>query len=109
MSLSACYYDNAEELYPDACKKSNISYSEDIVPIMNMNCISCHASDNANMFGGEIDLESYSGIIETVTDSSLSGSINHTEGFSPMPFESMLPDCQRKQIEIWIEEGAKNN
>ena len=42
--FTGCSYDSVEELSGAACKVENVSFSQDIVPILNNNCIACHAS-----------------------------------------------------------------
>ena len=53
VSLSSCYYDTEEELYPDSgsstCDTISVSYATDIVPIVSAKCSTpgCHAGVNA--------------------------------------------------------------
>jgi len=52
LGFTGCYYDNEEELYPQApeCDTLNVTYSATIALIMETNCNDCHggASPNAN-------------------------------------------------------------
>ncbi len=106
--LTACYYDNEEELYPDTGgPRSNISYSKDVEPLIRNNCYVCH-SDAARL--GNVILEGYPKLILYVNDGSLLGSITHDSRWTAMPSGSArLPQSQIDIVRIWIEEGAKNN
>ncbi|MCC7464922.1 MAG: hypothetical protein IT261_01555, partial [Saprospiraceae bacterium] len=43
LSQNSCYYDNEVDQYGVAvCDTTGISFSQDIMPIINANCISCH-------------------------------------------------------------------
>jgi len=97
-----------EEIYPTiACLTSELSYSMDIVPILQNDCYNCH-SEEANF--GNVTLEGYEEILEYVNDESLLGVIKHSSGYSPMPKGgAKLLDCEIEKIEIWINDGAINN
>ena len=46
-TLSGCYYDKENELYPSprtVCDTTNVTYSKSIVPIMVANCNVCHST-----------------------------------------------------------------
>lgn len=105
--LAGCYYDNAEELYPNDCKTSGISYQSDIVPVLQQRCYQCHSiSENQ----GNVTLEGYSNISGYVSNGKLMGAIRHDNGFSPMPQDGgQLNSCQLGLFETWISEGAQNN
>ncbi len=106
-SVQGCYYDNVEELYPDGCRTNNMSYSDDIVPILERNCLSCHNDMDEQ---GGVNLQTYDDVIIYVEDGSLLGSIKHSDGFEPMPLiGTMISDCSISKIEEWIYDGAINN
>ena len=106
--FSSCYYDVEEELYPMlTCDTTNVSYSNDILPIVKTNCYRCH--DAANNFGG-ITLEGYVRLKDIVDKGRILGAIKQETGFSPMPKNSpKLIDCDIMKLEKWISEGAVNN
>lgn len=90
------------------CETATVSFSQDIIPIMQDNCTGCHAIDN-NSFGG-FPLETYSQIKIIVEDGRLSSSINFEAGVTAMPY--LLPkmdSCRIAKIDQWIAEGALNN
>ena len=103
-----CYYDVEEELYPDTgCRVENMSYQEDILPILQNRCYVCHSAAANN---GGITLEGYSSLQRYLDNGQLLGAIRHDPGFSPMPKNApQLPACQIEQFEAWIAAGAPNN
>ena len=107
--LQSCYYDVAEELYPNppACDTTNVSYSEDVWPIINANCTSCHSGGAP---GGNVSLEDYDDIVRAAENGSLLGTIKHEDGWSPMPKGGgQLNDCDIATIESWVNDGTPNN
>lgn len=108
-----CYFDNAEELYPDipgACDSSQADYVAKVKPIIQQSCYTCHSSGNANALGSGIDLEAPSDLSIYVNNGSLIGSIEHTSGFSAMPQGGgKLTNCQIETIKTWISNGALTN
>lgn len=57
--FTSCYYDNEETLYPTkgGCDTTNITYTNTIKSIVDINCVGCHNAGNA--LGG-VDLSTYS-------------------------------------------------
>ena len=81
--MQSCYYDVAEELYQGGCNTENMSYANDIVPILTNNqCVGCHNSVSP---GGSVRLDDYANVKIFVDNGRFSGSVNHNPGFSPMP------------------------
>ena len=80
-----------------------VSFSQDIMPLFNDNCISCH--DNGNSTG------------YTLTDhASISGSANQAlgamrqQGFQLMPEGGpALPDSVINIFQCWIQNGKQDN
>lgn len=109
--LAGCYYDVEEELYPtNTCHTENMSYQHDIVPILAMNCNSCHSTVSAPFQGGGIVLDTYLGVKSRVDAGRLLGALRHDAGFSFMPQgQPRLPNCSIDKIAAWIEDGAPNN
>lgn len=106
--LASCDYDVAEELYPaDGCNTRNLSYSMDIVKIIDDNCYRCHDAQNNQ---GNVTLEGYDKIKVYADNGKLLGTIRHDDGFQAMPQDAgKIDDCSIKKIEQWIEDGAENN
>ena len=112
-----------------------VSFAQDVQPIFNSRCTSCHNSSTAN---GGLDLTgpgSYQHLVNAATSAACSSSVPNvprvTPGdpmgsmlwrktkpdpsrcFSPMPFGTaglgvISPD-QFAKIEAWIQQGALNN
>jgi hypothetical protein len=82
-------------------------YSLQITEIMRSNCNGCHSGSTPS---DGIDLSSYAGVKAQVDNGKLSGSVNHTIGFDPMPKGGQkLSECQITSIMKWIADGAQNN
>lgn len=109
VSISKCYYDNEEELYPGSteCDTTNITYSGTIIPVLDVNCYSCHNPINPS---GGVVLNTYSELVKHINNGSFQGAINHEAGFTPMPFGGeKLSDCFLLKTDIWIDAGFPDN
>jgi len=111
--LQACYKDNEEELYKyedlgkDNCITENMSFVNDVEPIIKSQCGGCH---NASAQQGNINLDGYENVKKQAESGKLFGSISHEAGFSPMPKGGgKLPKCSVDKIKAWIDQGIKNN
>jgi len=106
-----------------ACaQRGQMSYREDIVPILKGWCISCHEPGGQGFQASGVDLTSYAGLMKGTKfgavviakdpdSSSLIALIyGRTSPQIRMPFgHKPLPDCLRTNIWEWIFEGAKDN
>ena len=93
-----------------------VSFSQDIQPIFNQNCISCHSGTSPD---GNLNLEStvsydnlldpQMGYVDTTNPSSslLYSSMNSTS--NPMPPNGKLANCKIEMVLKWIQQKAKNN
>lgn len=108
LTLSSCYYDTAEELQQYfECDSQNMSFQQDIYPIVTQYCLQCHSANNP--LGG-IQYENYEDVMKDVNNGSFMGSIRHTAGFSPMPpGGTLLPACTVEKLESWINANSPNN
>jgi len=89
------------------CDSVNMSYTDDILPILNVSCVSCHSAPSP---GGGIDLSSYANIKTQVDKGKLMGAIEHKSGFVPMPQGGgKLGNCDISKLNGWITDGASNN
>ncbi len=110
--FSASCSNNYEEDYitvDDNDTIVNVSYIEDVTPILNANCVNCHNPDNSR---GDVVLSSYSSTINTVVPGSgdiseLYRVIAHIS--NPMPPSYKLSNNEIETIKVWIDEGASNN
>jgi uncharacterized membrane protein len=101
----------AQDLTCDAntggCNTANMSFNNDIKPIINDKCAGCHSGNNPS---GGIDLSTHAGVSAVALSGQLYGSINWQTGFSSMPQGgSKLPQCEIDKIKSWVDAGAPNN
>lgn len=109
--LNSCYRDNFEKLHPKAPVPGNcdtaaaISYSAQIVPIINNYCINCHGAGQTSP-----DLSTYSGV-QSAAQTNLYSSVSWDGNSIPMPqgSSSRIPVCNLAEIRLWIAAGAPNN
>lgn len=110
-SMSSCYYDSKEFLYPKlnpSCDTANITYSICITSILETNCLGCHSGSASS--GGGIILDNYTDVKKQVDNGKLIGSIKWSNGYSPMPKSaSKLLSDDINIIQKWIDAGAPNN
>lgn len=107
LTISGCYYDNEEDLYPGSstCDTSNITYSASVAPVFASYCNSCHGG---NAPSGNIKTDNYASVVTNITR--IRGAINHEPGFMAMPQGgSKLPSCELTKIDIWIRQGMPDN
>lgn len=89
-----------------SCDTVSVSYTVDIVPILNANCTGCHSTAGAT---GGVVLDTYQGVKNQVDAGSLVDVLTGANGASVMPPSgSLSPDAIRK-ITCWVENGALNN
>lgn len=108
LSLSSCYYDNEELLYPSTPCDTTSTFSSRIAPMVQQECASgCH--EGANPSAG-VPLTSYAEIKAIVDNGSFAGSLDGSNGYSIMPKgTSGLSPCDIAAVNRWIASGALNN
>ncbi|MCF8309706.1 MAG: cytochrome c [Bacteroidales bacterium] len=109
VTLSSCYYDNEEDLYPQQaeCDTTNVNYNDQIAPIMQNNCNSCHSGVSPN---AGVITDNYEDLKAVAENGQLWGAVNHEPGYTPMPRnQPKLPECDLKKIRIWIDNGTPRN
>lgn len=109
--LSSCYNDTFPE--DDGPAPVDVSYSQDIQPMWNSDCVSCHQGGLAPDLRAENSYDSLLNggyvIPENADNSVLYHSLLGSNGVSLMPPGSMWPASSIQKVESWINEGAKNN
>jgi mono/diheme cytochrome c family protein len=91
------------------CDTTNVSYSKQIVPILQNNCYACHGSGNTAGSGG-IDLSTYTALKGWANNGYLVGNVTHASGYVGMPYGlPKLPSCEVNTIVAWVNQGAPNN
>ena len=109
--LPSCKKNSVDQLVGSSvsCDTSNVSYSNDVVPILQEYCYQCHSS-SSNGPGGGIILEGYGNIAGYAANNQLSGDISFAPGYTGMPYgRAQLPDCQLHKILAWVRQGIKQN
>lgn len=108
VSLDSCYYDKADVLLGNvSCDTTAFTYSNQVQPIMSQYCVSCHTVNNES---GGVRLDNYNNVSIYANNGELVCAINHESGCSPMPKNSsQLNPCDRRIIELWVDDGAPNN
>lgn len=112
--LTSCYKDKEELLYPvqvSSCTPNkNISFTNDLKPILIQHCDKCHTSSKASKLGGGLVLETYSQVHSSVNKNNFISSIKQDGKATAMPKnEAKLSACDINAFETWVFEGAANN
>lgn len=105
LAFAGCYNDKEDLLYgTDNCDTAMVSFSEDIMPIINNSCatVGCHVQ------GGGVPgiFENYNQIKDKVDDGSFGQRVVVQQD---MPPAGPLTNCQIEHVQKWIEDGAPNN
>lgn len=83
---------------------TTISFSNEVMPIIQANCISCHDQGNAS---GGYDFSTYTSI--SANSNAIIGSVQ-ANGYQLMPIGGpALPDSLIQKISCWISQGKKDN
>jgi hypothetical protein len=106
--LSGCAKESADRLSAgDTCDTTGVSYSKQILPILEDNCYTCHQGAAAS---SGIDLSNFATLQAHVANGDLVSAVTHTGSVTPMPYElPMLPSCEVNTIVAWVHQGALNN
>lgn len=89
------------------CDSAVFTYSGAVSPIVTKYCVGCHQYPGAS---GNLDLSSFQSIQNIAKSGALINSAKGTNGYSKMPPSgTSLSDCEIKQIQKWIDNGAQQN
>ena len=105
LALYSCYNDNEEELYgPVSCDVSNVTYSNEVIAIINSSCATtgCHVSGGT----GPGNFTSYNDLKATVDNGTFE---NRVLIQKTMPPSTPLSDCDLQILQTWLDEGALQN
>tara|TARA_R110001583_G_scaffold37441_4_gene121943 strand:+ start:174 stop:575 length:402 start_codon:yes stop_codon:yes gene_type:complete len=116
LSLNSCYNDKVI----DKEIEENVSFSADIQPILNNNCVVCHSVGAVNQvpywtadvsYDTVLDLIEEGGIVPfDAAGSELMEMLNYDENSdNPMPPEGKMAAINISLFEAWINQGALNN
>lgn len=107
-----------------ACKKEqDVSYSQDVKPIIDKYCIDCHQAGGEGLAASGFNLEDYAGLMKGTRhgpmiiagDSAGSNMLVLMEGRADpsisMPHGKMegATGKELETIRVWIDQGARNN
>lgn len=104
---TGCEYNNEEELYPSIeCDTLNVSYAEDIEPIIENDCATsgCHVAGGT----GNGRFDNYQRVKAKVDNGSMRKRVVENKDMPP-PDEEPLTSCQIDKIDAWLDAGAPNN
>ncbi len=110
--FQSCYYDTVieEEVIPPP---DDVSYSNDIQPLWDADCVSCH---KGAIPPDLIDENSWDELVNNgyvvpfeSDESSLMNSLYGTNGEQLMPPAGKWSDNKINLVKAWIDQGAKNN
>lgn len=108
--ISACYWENEADLFPgsDACDTLDVSFSEEVVPILSTNCYACHSNENAPDYSFGIALEDHADVL--ASSELIVGAIKHLDGYPAMPKNAdQLDSCNILIIGSWVNQGSRDN
>jgi hypothetical protein len=100
--LSSCEYnvENEDLLVIDPCEVE-VSYSNTIRPLIDINCMPCHNGDGNTPFAPDLtNYNSVQGIAGLIKDVTQSGR---------MPKEGSLTEVEKDAIKCWVDNGALDN
>jgi mono/diheme cytochrome c family protein len=107
-----------------ACSSEEpVSFTQDVRPILDQHCISCHTAGGAGQQASGFSMETYADLMKgtqagpmIVAGDSLGSNIlvlmeGRADPSISMPHGSMKPVPQKEidTIRRWVEQGAKNN
>ena len=94
-TISSCTYDD------DTCNTIDVSYADEIMPLLDAYCVSCHP----NYLG------SYESVSDSITSSNIIVRIQlELDNDSLMPQGGPpLTDCQIEKFKSWVNQGSQNN
>jgi len=111
LSVTSCYYDKEEVLYPNTkdCDTTKISFQSTIFPIINSSCNLSGCHDATTQASG-YNFTTYAGIKAQIEVPRFLGSIKHESSYSSMPKGGgKLSACNILKIEQWKKNGSPNN
>ncbi len=105
--LSSCYYDVIIE--EEVAVTTQISFSEDVIPVFKSSCVSCH--DGIIAYPNLTSANAYQSLIsgnyintEDASSSNLIQKLNEDH-----PFEDAITSTELQKIILWINQGALDN
>ncbi len=91
------------------CEVATVSYSKDIYPIMQNQCLACHSSDQFAERGGGVNLDSFAYVASYAKNGMLLASMNYVGRYKMPRRAAKVDSCSIKKVRLWIEKGALND
>lgn len=106
-SITSCYYDKEETLYPSTsnCDSTQFTYNATIAPMLQTRCGSAACHGAGSPFG---DFSTYNGLKAKITSGSFNDRVLVQKNMPPMGSPT-LSTCDYTKIAKWINAGAPNN
>lgn len=98
--------DECTEGDSSTCNTSNMSFANDIAPIISSNCNGCHSGSSPS---GGVNLSNYSGVAAVAASGKLYNSVAQNGMAQAMPQTSKLSNCNINKIKAWVDAGYPNN
>jgi len=86
----------------DGCDTTNVTFSATIWPMMQKYCTGCHSTSSP---GGGIVIAGYGDLVTLSGNGSLMGTIRYEQGYSKMPTNQQLSECNINLLQKWIDDG----
>lgn len=91
----------------DDCDTTDVSYAQNIAPLLNQNCVICHSGANPQ---AGLNLSNLTELQGAVTYKNLMQRVRHETGYIVMPPSGVkISDCSIRQLELWIQDGMPDN
>lgn len=97
----ACKTQKSSTAAVDKCAGVAATYSADIKPIIDANCLKCHGAGSPKG-----DFTTYEGLKTVAASGELEFKVIHQQS---MPPKGPLPEEDRKKISCWLSSGFQNN
>lgn len=88
------------------CDTSVVSYHNDIVPLIQSSCLSCHSAPSPS---AGINLADSASFFFYVNEGSFYGAVSWDGSYALMPPDAKLDDCSMAKITKWKNEGYPAN
>ena len=106
--LASCSKDKFDYSQCPTADSKQVSYSADITPIINDNCVTCHYSNSILDSTMTYDFSKYNDL-KRVIGSVYNRIVRPVEDPLHMPAGFELSECDLLKLKIWIQNGAPEN
>ncbi len=81
-----------------------VSYSKNVQPLLEANCVQCHSAGNEG-----IELYDYDHVANAAASGKLAGCLSGNTAHLAMPINTTLNSIQQTTFVNWIEQGFQDN